>query len=136
MFSRLELAAGGGGTSDDGRLEVHELLGLQVSAPLVFLSGCETGVGAAWSTNFARGEDYATLAQAFLYAGARNVLSTLWPIGDQGAAEFAGRFYAHMEALVPPEALAAAQWYFLRNPDFGRPFHWAGYILSGEGESR
>ncbi len=136
MFSRLELAAGGGGTSDDGRLEVHELLGLQVSAPLVFLSGCETGVGAAWSTNFARGEDYATLAQAFLYAGARNVLSTLWPIGDQGAAEFAGRFYAHMEALAPPEALAAAQRDLLRNPDFGRPFHWAGYILSGEGEFR
>jgi CHAT domain-containing protein len=136
MFSRLALAPGGGGSGDDGRLEVHELLGLQISAPLVFLSGCETGVGAAWSTGFARGEDYATLAQAFLYAGARNVLSTLWPIGDRGAAAFAERFYANLEQVAPPEALAAAQKDLLRDPDFGRPFHWAGYTLSGEGGFR
>jgi CHAT domain-containing protein len=103
---------------------------------LVFLSGCETGVGAAWSTGFARGEDYATLAQAVLYAGARNVLSTLWPIGDRGAAAFAERFYANLEQVAPPEALAAAQKDLLRDPDFGRPFHWAGYTLSGEGGFR
>jgi CHAT domain-containing protein len=133
MFSRLALAPCGGGSGDDGRLEVHELLALQISPQMDFQSGCETGVGAAWSTGFARGVDYATLAQAFLYAGARNVLSTLWPIGDRGAAVFAGRFYAHLEALPPPEALAAAQRDLLRNPDFGRPFHWAGYLLSGEG---
>ncbi len=136
MFSRLALAPGNGGSGDDGRLEVHELLGLQISAPLVFLSGCETGVGAAWSTGFTRGEDYATLAQAFLYAGARNVLATLWPIGDRGAAVFARRFYAHLEELAPPEALAAAQRDLLRDPDFGRPFHWAAYHLSGEGGFR
>ena len=136
MFSRLALAPGGGDSSDDGRLEVHELLGLRVSAPLVFLSGCETGVGVAWSTGFARGEDYATLAQAFLYAGARNVLGTLWPIGDRGAAVFAERFYAYLERLPPPEALAAAQRDLLRDPDFGRPFHWAGYLLSGDGQMR
>jgi len=136
MFSRLALAPGSGGSGDDGRLEVHELLGLQLSGPLVFLSGCETGVGAAWSTGFTRGEDYATLAQAFLYAGARNVLATLWPIGDRGAAVFARRFYAHLEELAPPEALAAAQRDLLRDPDFGRPFHWAAYHLSGEGGFR
>ena len=136
MFSRLALAPGGGGSGDDGRLEVHELLGLQVSAPLVFLSGCETGVGAAWSTTFARGEDYATLAQAFLYAGARNVLSTLWPIDDRGAAVLAGRFYLHLERLPPTEALAAAQRDLLRNPDFRHPFHWAPYLLAGEGGFR
>jgi CHAT domain-containing protein len=136
MFSRVALAPGRGGSGDDGRLEVHELLGLQISAPLVFLSGCDTGIGAAWSTGFERGEDYATLAQAFLYAGARNVLATLWPIGDRGAAVFAERFYVHLERLPPPEALAAAQRDLLRSPDFGRPFHWAGYLLSGEGQLR
>ena len=55
MFSRIELHTGDKGPPDDGRLEVHELLGLRITAPFVFLSGCETGVGASWSTQFAQG---------------------------------------------------------------------------------
>ncbi len=55
--------------ADDGQLEVHEIIGLRVHSPLVFLSGCETGLGGAWSTGFAPGDDFATLARAFLYAG-------------------------------------------------------------------
>jgi CHAT domain-containing protein len=133
MFSRLTLARGGGQPEDDGRLEVHELIGLRASASLVFLSGCETGVGAAWATGFARGEDYATLAQAFLYAGARNVLATLWPIEDRGASAFADRFYTRLKMLPPPEALAAAQQDLLAGAEFGQPFHWAAYVLSGDG---
>jgi CHAT domain-containing protein/tetratricopeptide (TPR) repeat protein len=66
LFSRIELARGRNGSSDDGRLEVHELLDLEISSPLVFLSGCQTGLGSAWTTAFDVGEDYATLAQAFL----------------------------------------------------------------------
>ena len=132
MFSRLELAAGTGGPEDDGRLEVHELLTLRIASPLVFLSGCETGVGAAWSTQFARGEDYATLAQAFLYAGARTVTATLWQIGDNGAAAFAERFYSHLQTAPPDEALAAAQRELLRGSRFASPFYWAGYQVIGE----
>lgn len=133
MFSRIELATGKGAPDDDGRLEVHELLGLRISAPLVFLSGCETGIGAAGSTPFASGEDYATLAQAFLYAGARNVTATLWRIQDEGAAVFAERFYANLGSLPPAEALAAAQRDLLRSPRYASPYYWAGYQLSGDG---
>jgi CHAT domain-containing protein len=134
MFSRIELAPGGSGSSDDGRLEVHELLTLRITAPLVFLSGCETGVGAAWSTQFARGEDYATLAQAFLYAGARSVAATLWQIGDNGAALFAERFYAQLKTMSPAEALAAAQREMSRDPRWASPYYWAGYQIFGQGE--
>jgi CHAT domain-containing protein len=134
MFSRIELAPGGGGPDDDGRLEVHELLGLRISAPLVFLSGCETGVGAAWSTQFARGEDYATLAQAFLYAGARSVTATLWQIGDNGAALFAERFYARLTEMSPADALAAAQREMARDPRYSKPYYWAGYQVFGQGD--
>ncbi|MEO8090392.1 MAG: CHAT domain-containing protein, partial [Gemmatimonadales bacterium] len=133
MFSRIELARSTGGAADDGRLEVHELLDLRIHAPLVFLSGCETGVGAAWSTQFARGEDYATLAQAFLYAGARSVMATLWRIGDEGAAAFAERFYAHLPHEAPAEALAAAQRELLKSSRYGSPYYWAAYQVSGDG---
>ena len=48
MFSGIELAPGeSAGSDDDGRLEVHELLGLRIASELVFLSGCETGSGSS-----------------------------------------------------------------------------------------
>ena len=134
MFSRLEFEPGGDGPKDDGRLEVHELLALRIGAPLVFLSGCETGVGAAWSTQFAQGEDYATLAQAFLYAGARTVAATLWPISDEGAAVLAERFYVNLRSAGPAEALAAAQRELLKGAKYPSPYYWAGYQMIGDSE--
>jgi len=132
MFSRIELAPGAEGPEDDGRLEVHELLELRIRSPLVFLSGCETGVGAAWSTRFARGEDYATLAQAFLYAGAGGVMATLWRIRDAGGAAFAEKFYVRLVSQPPAEALAAAQRDLLRSSSYAAPYYWAGFQLSGD----
>jgi CHAT domain-containing protein len=133
MFSQIALAPGPtSDRADDGRLEVHELLGMRVRSSLVFLSGCETGVGAAWSTTFRRGEDFATLAQAFLYAGARSVVATLWRIEDGAAAEFAGRFYDALRGRPAPEALADAQRAMLRDPHHAAPYDWAAYSLSGD----
>jgi CHAT domain-containing protein len=134
MFSRIELARIGDEPGDDGRLEVHELLGLRIDAPLVFLSGCETGLGAAWATQFDQGEDYATLAQAFLYAGARNVMATLWRIQDEGAGAFAERFYAHIALMPPPDALAKAQRELLQSSKYAAPHYWAPYQMSGDGQ--
>jgi len=134
MFSRIEVAEGAGvGPDDDGRLEVHEVLGLSIRSPLVFLSGCETGLGAAWSTSFDRSEDYATLAQAFLYAGARNVVATLWRVADESAAEFAGQFYGGLRSLGAADALAAAQRRMIADSRYQAPYHWASYQVSGDG---
>ena len=138
MFSRIELARANGASglpSNDGRLEVHEVLALPIRSPLVFLSGCETGTGAAWSTSFARGDDYATLAEAFLYAGARNVISTLWRIEDRGAAAFASSFYAAVGTKSPVEALGSAQRALLATGQFASPYYWAAYVVSGDGRS-
>lgn len=136
MFSRIELSRGrSGGSADDGRLEVHEVLRLRVRSPLVFLSGCETGAGAAGATHWSRGEDYSTLAQAFLYAGTRDVIATLWKIRDDGAAAFAGRFYTHLRGSSPSDALARAQREMIRDSRFSAPYYWASYAISGEGLS-
>jgi tetratricopeptide (TPR) repeat protein len=134
MFSWLETAPGRrDDPGDDGRLEVHEILGLRVRSPLVFLSGCETGLGAAWSTGFAPGEDFATLARAFLYAGARNVVATLWRVDDRGAAAFAEEYYRRLEAEGPVDALAGAQRALAEGRRFAAPYYWAGYTLAGDG---
>ena len=133
MFSSIALTSTRpGDRSNDGRLEVHELLGMHVESSLVFLSGCETGLGAAWSTTFRRGEDFTTLAQAFLYAGARSVVATLWRIEDGAAAVFAERFYEGLRDNAAPEALAAAQRAMLRDPRYAAPYDWAAYTIMGD----
>ena len=133
MFSQIALApVDQQNRADDGRLEVHELLGMHVESSLVFLSGCETGLGAAWSTTFRRGEDFTTLAQAFLYAGARSVVATLWRIEDGAAAVFAERFYEGLRDNAAPEALAAAQRAMLRDPRYAAPYDWAAYTITGD----
>lgn len=133
MFSRIELARGTGAQTDDGKLELHEVLGLRIASPIVFLSGCETGAGAAWSTDFSRSDDYTTLAQAFLFAGAGTVIGTLWRVSDAGAAELAKEFYRSVTALQPAEALARAQRRLIHSSRFPSPYHWAAYQVSGPG---
>lgn len=134
LFSRIDLVpASGPSTIDDGRLEVHEVLGMEIRSPLVFLSGCETGLGPGGSRRHAPGEDYATLAAAFLTSGARQVVATLWAIPDTGAAVLAGRFYQELSGTDPAEALAAAQRAQLATERFRHPYYWAGYRLAGVG---
>jgi CHAT domain-containing protein len=138
LFSRVELAPPVTNekrtSADDGRLDVHELFGMNIGTQLVFLSGCETGVGTAWSTDFSRGDDFATLAQAFLYSGAREVVATLWRLDDEAAAIFAGSFYRNLKTLPPADALAAAQSEVRRDSRFKAPYYWASYTLSGSGD--
>ena len=137
MFSDIELAAPVSSSDrrpdNDGRLETYEVLSMDVRSWLVFLSGCETGLGYSWSSAFSRRDDYATLAQAFLLAGARNVVATLWPIDDRGAAEFARDFYGSLSSS-PSTALAAAQRAFIASSRYSAPYYWAGYVLSGSGD--
>jgi CHAT domain-containing protein len=138
LFSRVELARPALATSststDDGRLDLHEVFGMNIQSRLVFLSGCETGLGTAWSTDFARGEDFATLAQAFLYSGARDVIATLWRLDDEAAAVFASRFYRNLKTMPPAEALAATQREVRRDARLKAPYNWAAYTLSGSGD--
>jgi CHAT domain-containing protein/tetratricopeptide (TPR) repeat protein len=134
LFSRIELAGDHDGASDDdGRLEVHELLGLRAASPLVFLSGCETALGAAGSTTFDTGEDFTTIGQGLLLAGARNVIATLWRIDDAAAARFTERFYGSLKTRPVADALADAQRSMIADAGLKDPYWWAAYQLSGGG---
>jgi CHAT domain-containing protein/tetratricopeptide (TPR) repeat protein len=139
MFSSLSLARpmadSDSRSENNGRLETYEVLAMEVRSRLIFLSGCETALGPAWSTSFGRGDDYATLAQAFLFSGAENVVATLWRIDDRGAAGFAREFYKSLATSPSSIALANAQRAFIHNPAFAAPYFWAAYTLSGSGAS-
>ncbi len=131
LFSFVELAPRPG---EDGRLEVHEVFGLDLHARLVVLSACQTALGAGALTDVPAGDDWVGLVEGFLYAGAANVMATLWPVEDQATAGLMERFYTELAAGRPEaEALAATQRAALRNSATADPFYWAGFTLSGGG---
>jgi CHAT domain-containing protein/Tfp pilus assembly protein PilF len=128
LFSYVELAAD---SAQDGRLEVHEVYGLEVSG-LVVLSACETALGAAAGGGVPAGDDWVGLVGAFLYAGASGVLATQWRIDDRATADLMRSFYGHLQRReAPAEALALAQRSALLNASTQHPYYWAGFTLSG-----
>jgi CHAT domain-containing protein len=132
LFTRVIVGRDRGtGSADDGRLEVHEILGLRTTSSLVFLSGCETGLGAAGQDPFTQGDDEGSLAQAFLVAGAGAVVATLWRVGDAAAADLAERFYGGLEVgESAAAALARSQREAIRSR---RGVDWAAYGVWGTG---
>ena len=65
---------------DDGLLKMGEILGLKISADWVVLSACNTAAPDG------TGEAASGLGRAFLYAGARAVLVSNWPVETTSAA--------------------------------------------------
>jgi CHAT domain-containing protein len=73
---------------------------------LAVLSACETGLG-----DVAGGEGTFGLQRAFHYAGAKNVVASLWQVPDEPTAALMASFYHHLweKDLPPVEALRRAQ---------------------------
>ena len=99
---------------EDGFLQASEIAQLRLNADLAVLSACDTAVGALTGQ-----EGIANLSRAFLLAGARTVVSTLWEVDDSSSLFLMRRFYAHLAARQSPAtALTAAKRDMLRT--FGR----------------
>ena len=127
LFSFVELT---GGDGDDGRLEVHEVFGLTLNARLLVLSACQTGLGAGALADVPPGDDWVGLVRAFLFAGASNVMATLWPVEDRSTARFMDRFYAELSAgRAEDEALAIAQRTAAGESATSHPFYWAALVM-------
>jgi predicted permease len=78
-----------------GFVSVKDVLALRLDANLVTLSACETGVG-----RIARGEGVLGLPRAFVAAGARSVMVSLWKVNDASTARLMDSFYSEMLAQV------------------------------------
>lgn len=117
------------GRAQDGVLRLEEIARLDLDADLVVLSACRTALGREL-----RGEGLLGLTRAFLHAGARRVMATLWEVQDEATAVLMERFYrAYLERGLPPgEALRQAQQSFLADPRWSAPYYWSGFVLEGE----
>jgi tetratricopeptide (TPR) repeat protein len=117
------------GADEDGVLQVREIASLRISADLVTLSACQTGLGA-----LVDGEGMLGLARAFQQAGARRLVVSLWNVNDFSTGKFMAAFYRFLQAGDSPAlALASARREMLRspNPSLRHPYHWAGFVLIG-----
>ncbi len=117
------------GRAQDGFLGLHEVYNLRLGAELVVLSACRTALGRQM-----RGEGLVSLARGFMYAGARQVLASLWKVDDLATAELMQRFYRGLfeHGLRPAAALRAAQLELARSPRWSAPYYWAGFVLQGD----
>jgi CHAT domain-containing protein len=117
------------GREQDGFLRLVEIYNLQLSADLVTLSACETGLGRQ-----VKGEGIVGLTRGFLHAGASRVLVSLWKVDDRASARLMGRVYEGIfrAKLSPAAALRKAQLSFQQDPAMNDPFFWAAFVLHGE----
>lgn len=116
-----------GGHRQNGYLHLGDIYHLKLSADLVVLSACESGLGKDLNS-----EGIIGLPRAFLYAGAKSVIASLWKVEDSAAAEFMKSFYSGIRAREGPSAaLRNAQLHMLRT-DWAKPFYWAAFVLQGD----
>jgi CHAT domain-containing protein len=121
MFSSIRLG--------DGPLSVYDLYQFRLSAELVALSGCGTGLSVVVG-----GDEQLGLVRGLLYAGAHAVLLTLWDAYDGSTAEFMTAFYQQVtkgrtKAQAAQDAMRALR------ESRPHPFYWAPFVLIGDAEA-
>ncbi len=116
------------GRDIDGFLSARRIGASRLPAALVVLGACDTATGRA-----VQDEGTFGVAYAFLQAGARHVVATLWPVDDAAMPELMDGFYAdpRLAAQRPAQALRQAQLALLRQYPESSPALWAGVAVWG-----
>jgi CHAT domain-containing protein len=112
-------------------LQAYEISKLKLNADLVILSACETGYG-----KFETGNGIASLARAFMYAGAPALVVSLWQVNDESTGKLMQLFYENLAKGLPKdEALRKAKLKYIaeaKNPMAAHPAFWSPFILIGD----
>lgn len=104
-FSGVQYGRLAGFALSDCDLRLDDLQSLNLSAPLVVLSACETGLGIDQSDGGAGG-----VTSVFFALGAKSVIATFWSLFDPHMEKIMTSFYKHFEeGLSPAIALAHTQ---------------------------
>ncbi len=116
-------------SGDDGLLQVREIIRLRLNAELTTLSACDTGVGKLQGQ-----EGISNLVEAFLVAGSKSVVASLWNADDTSASALMERFYQRLaQGENTSSALRNAKLDLLaKYGDQLSPFYWAAFITVGE----
>jgi len=111
-------------------LHAYEISKMDLNTDLVVLSACETGYG-----RFERGNGIASLARAFMYAGAPSLIVSLWQVNDETTAQIMQGFYQNLSKSMPvDEALRQAKLSYIQTQEGVRahPALWSPFIQIGK----
>ncbi len=112
---------------EDGALFTAEAYNLNLDAELVVLSSCESGIG-----QLINGEGMMSVSRGFLYAGARNVIYSLWPVTDRYTSRLMSDCYRYiLEGNSCSAALRQAKLNMIDHAETAFPQKWAGLVLLG-----
>lgn len=115
-------------TSDDGILYFEEIFGLNLKASLVVLSACESGLGKIIS-----GEGILGLTRGFIYAGAENIVVSLWQVADKSTSELMIEFYKNvLERKSYSSSLREAKLKLIKDGTYSYPLEWSPFVLIGK----
>jgi CHAT domain-containing protein len=117
----------------DNLLYHHEIANMDLSAQLVVLSACETGVG-----KHEVGEGVFSLARSFSYAGIPSIVMSLWSADDVSTSELMPEFYEQLATGAEQHvALQRAKIAFLENANSEQlhPYFWATFVGVGDTNS-
>jgi len=123
------ILAQGNQSFEDGILYLGEIYNLNLNADLVVLSAYKTGLG-----KIARGEGLIGLTRGFLYAGANNLLVSLWQVNDVSSSNLIVDFYQQLlEGQSKSGALREAKLRLLEShTKYAKPYYWAPFVLVGK----
>lgn len=108
-----------------------ELYNLNLNPDLVVLSACETGIGKLYKS-----EGAMSIARGFQFAGAQNLLFSLWKVNDYTTSVFMDYFYKNIKKGIPYfEANANAKRDFLNDKSISNakksPYYWSAFVYYG-----
>ena len=117
---------------DDGLLKASDIVGLKLNADWVILSACNTASGQTYG-----GEALSGLASAFLYAGAKALLASHWPVRSDAAVKlttFAVGELSREPKIGRAEAMRRSMVDMLDHggPYDAHPMAWAPFSVIGE----
>jgi len=115
------------GRVEDGILYAGEMFNLATNADLVVLSSCESGLG-----KLVKGEGLMALTRGFIYAGAPNVIVSLWKVYDKHTSALMVELYKNiLSGKSYATALRDAKLQMLRKPLTAFPQKWSAFVLVG-----
>ncbi len=113
---------------EDGILYVDETFNLNLKAQLVVLSSCESGVG-----KLVEGEGMIALSRGLFYAGAKNIIYSLWKVSDKQTYLLMDEFYRNVVAgRSYSSALRSAKLSLISSKESAFPSKWSGFVLIGK----
>lgn len=112
---------------EDGILYSGEIYNLKLKAELVTLSACETGLG-----KLVKGEGMIGLTRSFLYAGAKNVMVSLWKVSDNSTSNLMVDFYNQLfDGHNKSVSLQKSKQELIKSGNYSLPYYWAPFVLIG-----